>query len=242
MTEPTVYRPRVQLGDHRGRRRDRSLGIDWIDLPLGSVTRGEAANMVGTFSFSSYTTGGVDIPGLAGADLVTMGPWSDGAGTIYHFQWNPATSKMKVLTMNGEEIDAAFDLSAIVDQPYSASFTSDVTLAPRAVRRLSGTGRILTVEFEITTAVVASTSNYWTLTAYLRRVDAPSPQTVGAPLGAYATQKRNVAAYTDVTLYDDEMGTTFHDSDRLSVVASAFGKPAPLQGLAAWAKIQREVF
>lgn len=240
MSEQSVYRARVRLPDSRARRAARALGVEWVALAIGDAGPGAGLQTFGTFSFTAYATGGVSIPGMTGASSVTMGPWSDGAGTIYHFQWNAATSKMQVLTMNGEEIDNAFDLSAIADHPYSAVLVSD--LAPRAIQRLAGNGRILAVEFDLTAAIDADNADFWTLTAYLRHVDPERQETIGVPLGSYSNEERDIAAYDDVTLYDDEIGVTYEDSDRVSVVAVATGNPPPLRGLSVWAKVQREVF
>ena len=90
-------------------------------------------------------------------------------------------------------------------------------------------------------AFTADASNYWTITARLRRMDAAQPQTIGELLGSYSTRYRSLVAQAEVPLYSNAQGAPFHESDRLVVTAAATGSPGALVGAVAWAQLARSV-
>lgn len=236
MTDPAL-RGRARLNDDVLERRVRHLASDWIALPLGEVTAGRRALAFGTNSFGVYASSGVTIPGTTDAADVSMVPWTDGAGTVYLFKWDPAASKMIVTDGTGTEIAGATDLSAITDHPYHAVLSDVVT--PRYEVRLRGAGRILGFEIEVYEDFAADGTDYWTLTGYLRRMNQLRPQSVGETLGAVSTQALNLVAQAPQRLYTNLRGTDYADSDRVSLVATPSGDPGALVGAIGWVHVAR---
>jgi len=146
---------------------------------------------------------------------------------------------MVVTDWTGTEIANGTDLSAISAHPYRAVLSAAQT--PSVQSRLSGGGRILDVQIELPSAFTGGQTNFWVVTAFLRRLDSARPQPVGEKLGSFSTEYRSIAAQTPVSLYSDGRGTVFHESDRLVVSAAATGTPLPMVGAMAWARIARGV-
>lgn len=240
LPEPAIP-PRARISDDRLERAIRRTAVTWEPIPFGTVTNGQRAVLDGTYSFGVYATGGVVIPGTSTATALAMQPWTDGAGTVYLFQFDAGTHKMLVTDWTGNEIANGVNLAAVTNQPFRATLSA--TLVPSSQTRLAGAGRVLAVEFELGSAWTADNANYWTITAYLRSVNDIRPETVGKTLGAYSTQKRSIAALTAVELFSNGPGTgaAFADSDRVTISAVATGSPLPFYGASAWAKVSRSV-
>lgn len=235
------YSARARHEDNRTRRQVQRLGVEWIALPGVGIANGVAPSIDGTFTFGTYTTGGVAIPGTGAAPIVTMPPWTDGAGTMYFFKWDVAVHEMIVTDAFGTEIANGVDLSAITSHPYRAVLSTPAA-TPGATSRLAGAGRITAIEFDLTSAWTASATNYWIVTARLRRMDQPNRDVLGIILGTKDLRNLSIPARTDVTLYSNDHGQEFHDSDRLVVSAAVgAGNPLPLTGFNAWARVERSI-
>lgn len=241
MTDQLAYRGRARVADEQGMLALRRLAKGWIRLPLGSLTYGAPVTAVGTKTFVSYSTGGVTIAGTTSAALVAMQPWSDGAGTIYYFQWNPSTSKLLVIDSTGNEVADLTDLSAIIDQPYVA--TLDVLTDVRSELRLSGAGKILALEVEHGSAddLDASGTDYWTFTGYIRRANAVVAQTIGETLGSFTSETRDFPAQAPMPLAIPFDPVAFGESDRIALVATPTGTPPFLLDVNLWVQIARTV-
>jgi hypothetical protein len=241
LPEPAIP-PRARLTDNRLERAIRRTAVTWEPIPFGTVTNGQRAVVDGTYSFGVYATGGVVIPGTSTATALAMQPWTDGAGTVYLFQFDAATHKMLVTDWTGNEIGNGVNLAAVTNHPFRATLSA--TLVPSSQTRLAGAGRVLAVEFELGAAWTADSANYWTITAYLRSVNDIRPESVGKTLGAaVSTRERSLAALTAVELYSNGQGpgAAFADSDRIIISAAAQGSPLPFYGASAWAKVSRSV-
>ena len=242
MIQPAALPARVRLNDERLKRSVRALATEWVSVPIGTVANGAGGVVAGTFAFGTYATGGVSITGLGSATFVGMEPWTDGIGAVFLFKWNATTHKMQVMDWAGTEIGNGYDMSAIADHPYTAIVTPSSSSAEATAQvRLAGGGRILAVEIEVDAAFTGDSTNYWVVTAYLRRADALSAQSVGEAIGSISTAALSLVAQEPVALYSSDRGVVFHESDRLVVSAVAHGSPLPLAGAAAWANISRSV-
>lgn len=238
--KPVAYSGRARLADNKIARQVKSLAGEWVSLPMGQITAGERAASFGTYTFGVYATGGVSIPGTGSAADVSMIPWSDGAGAIFVFKWNPSTHKMLVIDWAGTEVAAATDLSAITSHPFHATLSASA-ITPSAQARLTGHGRIFAVEFEVAADFTASTANYWTITARLRRMDQPNDEVNGLTLGSLSTQYRNLPDLEPQTVFASSAGQIYHESDRVVVTAAPAGNPGALLDATAWLRVLREI-
>ena len=237
MTADGLYPPRAALRDNRTDRRISRLAETWERIPFHApIAAGQRYTQHGTKTFGTYTTGGVTIAGLATAFNVVMAPWTDGAGTVYNFLWDGGT--MLVTDWAGTEIANGTDLSAISAHPYIAVMGQEPATGEI---RLSMSGRLTRIEFEVAESFAASATNYWTLTARVLRADPLSPQTVGELVDSYTTSNRSLVAREPVEVYDSGQGIEVKEDDRLILTAAATGNPGPLVGACAWARIVRKV-
>lgn len=225
------YPTRTQFHDVRLEERIDRLSLEVETIPLGTIGSSTVRTEVGLYSFpSSYTTGGVSLPllGVVAPTAVQMLPWASGGGTVYLFAWDDGAQKMIVTDWTGTEIANGTDLSAILDHPYTVYSAASVSVPSP---RLAQAGRVVRAEIEVSVAVPASASNYWTITLRHLQTDPLSPQTAGMTLGSYATQVRGIAANTPVALYDDPQGFDVEEDDRFPLTVSAVGNPIPLENL-----------
>ena len=130
----TTYSARTRLQAERLARSIDALGESWLAFDIGDIALGQAAASDGTFTFPAYyITGGVVIPGLDAAPVVSMSPWTDGAGAVYLFKWDASVHRMVVTDWTGMELAKTTDLSDIVAHPYRAVLSAEPERWPDGV-------------------------------------------------------------------------------------------------------------
>lgn len=244
MRQPSTFPGRAQVADRRLARTIDRLAETWERLDFSvPVATGQRVVVYGSYTFTTYTTGGAAMIGLETADFVSMMPWTDGLGSILFFKWDSVAHEMVITDWAGTELANGTDISDIVSHPYSAALdgSGGAAMTPQAAFRMIGAGRVLALELETSEDFAASATRYWTITARVRRAVALRPQDDGELVGSYSTQTRSLVAGEPVTLYESEEGLDVDDDDRLVLTAVATSTPNAMLGATAWAKIQRRV-
>ena len=122
MRQPSTFPGRAQVADRRLARTIDRLAETWERLDFSvPVATGQRVVVYGSYTFTTYTTGGAAMIGLETADFVSMMPWTDGLGSILFFKWDSVAHEMVITDWAGTELANGTDISDIVSHPYSAA-------------------------------------------------------------------------------------------------------------------------
>lgn len=221
-----------------GRLRSADLRVarETICVPLGNIVSGEAVVKYGTHTWdAAYDTGGepiADAAAVPGLVDVLMMPYSNGVVGAVYFEWDNAAGKMEAFDANHVEIVGSTDLSSLSARPWLAIGSAG---SSSVIYKSQGVTTLLSARLQVSTAVTADSSDYWTLTLRHRR----DGQSTGEDVASYTTSDRSLSAGEDVTLYDDERGLRLSDGELLTLDVSETGDAAALQGAVLWVTVQR---